>query len=130
MDVSVRDHDYRSSLVRDHDYRSSVEILNAYHNFCQNSNFQIFKIVKGRPGFDLARNMLNWEETVCDEEWTSKWSEEEKEQCLFLIYKKKIRTRYKIAIKLLIGSGNTFAGVGEHHYEKKARRIWREWLTI
>jgi hypothetical protein len=47
-----------------------------------------------------------------------------------LIYKKKIRTRYKIAIKLFIGSGNTFAGVGEHHYEKKAKNIWKEHLVV
>lgn len=105
------------------------EILDAFDRFIENPKNKIFKIVYGRSGFDLARRMLNWSEQIWDDEWTSKWTNYEKDHSLFIIYKRKLRVHYQIGIKLWIGSGNNFAGVGEIHPEKKALRIWEQYLT-
>jgi hypothetical protein len=110
--------------------QQSDQILNAYYNFRLNSKNQIYKIIQGRDGFDTAVKMLNWDDQkLWDKQWESQWSDYEKDNALFILFKRKIRVKSKIGIKLFIGTGDTFSGVGEIHEEKVALKIWKTYLN-
>lgn len=104
-------------------------ILESFNKLKDDPKVKIYKIVKGKKGFNLAQNMLNWdEEKLWDDNWASKWSEQEKKEALFVLYTKKQRVNQKVAIKLFVGNGNNFAAVGEIHPEKKALKIWEGYI--
>jgi hypothetical protein len=95
-----------------------------------NPDQKIYKILQGRNGFDTARKMLNWnDENLWDEEWASQWTDQDKNNALFILFKRKIKVKSKIGIKLYIGTGENFAGVGELHEEKTALKIWKNFLN-
>ena len=92
---------------------------------------KIYAMVKGKKGFKLAQDMLNWDDENVwdDEEWASQWTEAEKREAVFLLIGKKIRVNEKIGIKLLVGRGDKFSAVGELHPKKKALLIWKEYIN-
>jgi hypothetical protein len=112
------------------------QINDALHQLMNDPKVKIYAVVEGKMGFKLAQKMLNsadegqWDEGQWDEgqwnegEWASKWSEQEKRNAVFILFGKKIRVQEKIGIKLLIGDGDNFVGVGELHPKKKALKIW------
>jgi hypothetical protein len=107
----------------------NYDVLNSFVKFREDKSRKIYKIVKGREAFDLARNMLNCdEEKLWNDNWASKWSEEEKDGSLFVLFKKKYRVREKVGIALFVGIGGNFSKIGELHQEKKAFRIWKEFM--
>lgn len=105
------------------------KIAEAFASLKEDPKVTIYKIVKGKKGFDLARKMLNWdEEKLWDDGWASKWSEQEKKDALFVLLGKRQRVNEKIGIKLYVGNGYNFAAVGELHPEKKALKIWSDYI--
>lgn len=104
-----------------------AKLLDSYQDFQRNPKITIYKVIKGKKGFNLAQHMLNWDdEKVFDNEWASKWTEQEKQNAIFIIFSKKIRVNDKIGIRLLIGNDDNFAVVGELHTPKKALLIWND----
>jgi len=101
--------------------------LESYEKFQQNPKITIHKTLKGRNAFQLAKYMLNWHgENIFDDEWATKWSDEEKNNSVFVIFTKRIIVNDKIGIRLFIGKDDNFSTIGELHPEKKAYRIWQD----
>ena len=94
----------------------------------------VYKVVLGKNGFDLAQKMLFVNPSEFDDpneslKWASKWSNEEKEQAMMLIIGKTPQTKTKIGFKLLVGNGNNFAAVGELRPENEAFKRWKDYIT-
>jgi hypothetical protein len=105
------------------------QIVDSLNRLRADPKVKIYAIVKGKKGFKLAQDMLNWgEEKTADEQWASKWSEQEKKNAVFLLIGKTLRVNEKIGIKLLVGSGDNYAAVGELHPKKKALQIWKDFI--
>lgn len=108
------------------------QIQDALDRLVDDPKVKIYAMVKGKKGFKLAQDMLNAsdEERLANDEWASKWSEQEKRNAVFLLIGAVQRVNEKIGIKLLVGNGDNFAGVGELHPKKKALRIWEEFIEL
>ncbi len=106
------------------------QIIDSLNRLRADPKVKIYAMVKGKKGFKLAQDMLNAadDEHLANDSWASKWSEQEKRNAIFLLIGKKLRVNEKIGIKLLVGSGDNFAGVGELHPKKKALRIWKDFI--
>jgi hypothetical protein len=105
------------------------KMLESFNKLKDDPKVKIYQILKGKRGFNLAQNMLNWDkEKIWDANWASKWSENEKKDALFVLFTQKQRVNEKVGIKLYVGKGNNFAAIGEIHPMKKALKIWDEYI--
>jgi hypothetical protein len=102
----------------------------AIKQFREEPTIKIYETIKGKKGFKLAQDMLNWNEAkqYADDKWASKWSDEEKKKAVFFLIGKKKRVNEDIGFKLFVGEGNNFAAIGEWHPSKKAYRIWKDYI--
>jgi hypothetical protein len=106
------------------------KIVDGLNKLKEDPKVTIYEMVKGKRGFKLAQDMLNWDdEKLANDQWAAKWSEQEKKDALFLLIGKKQRVNEKIGIKLLVGKGDNFAVVGELHPKKKALKIWEKFIV-
>jgi hypothetical protein len=106
------------------------KIEDMLNNLKEDPKVKIYVMIKGKGGFNLAQDMLNWDdEKLANDQWASQWSEQEKKEAVFLIIGKKQRVNEKIGVKLLVGRGDKFSAVGELHPKKKAFQIWKNFIV-
>jgi hypothetical protein len=102
-------------------------------NLRSDPKVNIYKIIKGKKGFDLAKKMLfvdpsEWSDPQESRKWALMWSESQKKNAIFVIFGKTPRKKTKIGIKLIIGSGPNFSTVGELRSEKDAFKRWYKFI--
>lgn len=106
------------------------KIVDTLNKLKRDPKVKIYEIVKGKKGFKLAQDMLNWnEEKLWNDQWASQWSEQEKKDAIFLLIGKKQRVNEKIGVNLLVGKGDNFSVIGELHPKKKAFQIWDKFIV-
>jgi hypothetical protein len=100
------------------------EGMRIYNEYKSNPKLTIYKLIKGKKGFDTAVEMLFQNDVSGGKEWAKNWSAQEKRKAIFFIYKRKLVSKFKIGIKLIVGEGDHVAIIGEEHYADKIPSGW------
>jgi hypothetical protein len=100
------------------------EGMRIYNEYKSNPKVTIYKLIKGKKGFDTAVEMLFSNDVSGGKEWSKNWSADEKRKAIFFIYKRKLVSKYKIGIKLIIGKGENASVIGEEYYADKIPSGW------
>ncbi len=88
------------------------EGMRIYNRYKSNPKIEIYSLIKGEKGFDIALETLFKDDVSEGKEWAKQWTAAEKRNAVYFTYKRKLISKYKVGLKLIIGD----SVIGETHY--------------
>jgi hypothetical protein len=98
--------------------------MDIYNQYKSDPKVSIYKLIKGKKGFDTAIEMLFGDDVSGGKEYAARFSAQQKKSSIFFIYKRKLIKNYKIGVKLIVGSGENESVVGEEYPMEKIPASW------
>ena len=102
--------------------KSHKEFLEKYK---KNPKITILSTKHGLDAFRLAADLFFIGKSLEKEDWMKQFVSEDKKTATFILYKRKLRTNFKLGFNILIGD-DMF--LGEQHPLDKATDLWKDYL--
>jgi len=98
--------------------------MDIYNDYKSDPKVTIYKLMKGKRAFNTTVEMLFEDDVSGGERWEAQFSETQKKNALCFIYKRKLIKKYKVGVKLIIGTGDNRSVVGQEYPMEKIPASW------